>query len=146
MINDDAITQEIQDEWDGVRSFQSRIQASLNMSGGMGSTGAPHHLRNISHNLTLLFAFSVLENALTKLCSQDPSIRTPIGLKALMRSSKKVVEWKNFSLIDTARKERDKVAHKREILDRTDCWKYIDGIESELLAWKLISNPEQFIH
>ena len=67
MIQDNSIKQEVEDEWQGVRSFQSRIQRHLNASGGMGRVGATHQLRNISHNLTLLFAFSVLETVLKQL-------------------------------------------------------------------------------
>ena len=144
--NYEEIKQEIQDEWDGVRSFQLRIQANLNMSGGIGVGGAPHQLRNISHNLTLLFAFSVLEKALKQLRDENVFKESCNGLKALMRSSKTGVQWKNFSLIDKARCERNKVAHDQKILERSDCWKYIDGIERELVSWNVVSKPKPFNH
>lgn len=120
MIQDNLIRQDIEEEWKGVRSFQSRIQAHLNMSNGIGSVGATHQLRNISHNLTLLFAFSVLETTLKQLMDENVFNESRNGLKALMDSSKANVPWQDFSLIDAAREERNKVAHDQEILERGD--------------------------
>lgn len=146
MIQDPSIKQEVQEEWDGVRSFQSRIQAHLNISGGIGSTGATHQLRNISHNLTLLFAFSVLEKTLKQLRDEGVFQEKDNRLKKLMYSSKNRVPWQDFSLIDKAREDRNKVAHQQGILERAECWKYIDGIEKELVTWKVIVNPKPFTH
>ena len=146
MIQDPSIKQEVQEEWDGVRSFQSRIQAHLNISGGIGSTGATHQLRNISHNLTLLFAFSVLEKTLKQLRDEGVFQEKDNSLKNLMYSSKNDVPWQEFSLVDKAREDRNKVAHQQEILERAECWKYIDGIEKELVTWKVVVNPKPFTH
>ena len=146
MIQDLTIKQEVQEEWDGVRSFQSIIQAHLNVSGGIGSTGATHNLRNISHSLILLFAFSVLERTLKQLRDEGKFQERYNGLKKLMHSSKNSVTWRDFSLVDNAREDRNKVAHLQEILEMADCWKYIDGIEDELVSWKVIANPRPFNH
>ncbi len=146
MIQDNSIKYEIQEEWKGVRSFQSRIQAHLNISGGIGSVGATHQLRNISHNLTLLFAFSVLETTLKQLRDENIFKESCNGLKALMYSSKPNISWQDFTLIDEAREERNKVAHDQEILERGECWKFIDGIENELVSWKVVSAKIPFDH
>jgi len=146
MIQDSTIKQEVQEEWDGVRAFQLRIQAHLNVSSGIGSTGATHQLRNISQNLTLLFAFSVLEKTLKQLRDEGLFQEKYSGLKKLMHSSKKVLPWQDFLLIDKAREDRNKVAHQQEILERAECWKYIDGIENELVSWKVVVNPKPFNH
>lgn len=146
MIQDSTIKQQIEDEWKGVRSFQSRIQAHLNISGGIGSVGATHQLRNISHNLTLLFAFSVLETILKQLRDENIFKENKNGLKALMHSSKPSILWQNFGLIDKARDERNKVAHDQKILERGLCWKFIDGIENELVAWQVVSAKIPFNH
>jgi len=146
MIQNSTIKQEVQEEWDGVRSFQSRLQAHLNISGGIGFTGATHQLRNISHNLTLLFAFSVLERTLKQLRDEGMFQGKYNSLKKLMHSSKSMVPWQDFSLIDKAREDRNKVAHKQKILERSECWKYINGIENELVFWKVIGTPKPFNH
>ncbi|MDH3689459.1 MAG: hypothetical protein OEU36_08265 [Gammaproteobacteria bacterium] len=146
IIQDNAKKHEIEDDWKGVRSFQSRIQAHLNISGGIDSVGATHQLRNISHNLVLLFAFSVLETTLKQLGDEKVFRGKTNGLKALMYSSKTNIPWQDFDLIDKAREERNKVAHDQEILERGECWRFIDGIENELLSWKVISNKIPFNH
>ncbi len=146
MIQDKVKKQEIEADWRGVRSFQSRIQVHLNISEGEGAVGATHQLRNISHNLALLFAFSVLETTLKQLRDEKAFEEKRNGLKALMDSSKTNISWQDFDLIDTARDERNKVAHEQKILERAKCWKYIDGIESELVSWNVVSNRIPFGH
>lgn len=146
MIRDAAIKQEIREDWDGVRMFQSRLQAHLNISGGMDSTGATHQLRNISHNLTLLFAFSVFERTLKQLKDEGIYQERSNFLKKLMISSKNNLNWKNYSLVDEAREERNKIAHQQEVLERGKCWEYIDAIEEELLSWNIIEKPKIFKH
>lgn len=147
MIKDGAKKKDIEEEWDGVRMFQSKIQAHLNASGGMGGVGSTHQLRNISHNLTLLFAFSVLEKTLVQLASEGVFKGSKYdSLKKLMNTSKKSISWVNLPLVHSAREDRNKVAHHKKILERGDCWKYIDAIEAELLSWKVIANPFLFEH
>lgn len=137
---------EIQEDWDGVRKFQSKIQAHLNASGGVIGGGATHQLRNISHNLTLLFAFSVLETVLKQLRDEGVFSEKSNGLKKLMYSSKKGLTWVDFKVADKARNERNKVAHQQETLERADCWKFIDAIEKELISWTIVVNPHVFNH
>jgi hypothetical protein len=146
MIKDSTKKQEIEDDWKGVRSFQSRIQTHLNISGGIGSIGATHQLRNISHNLVLLFAFSVLETTLKQLRDENVFKEKNNGLRGLMYSSKSSVPWQDFGLIDNARENRNEVAHDQVILERDECWEYIDGIENELVSWKVVSNRIPFNH
>ncbi len=63
-----------------------------------------------------------------------------------MYSSKTNLSWQDFDLIDKAREERNKVAHDQEILERGECWKFIDGIENELVSWNVVSNKIPFDH
>lgn len=63
-----------------------------------------------------------------------------------MYSSKSNIPWQDFDLIDTAREERNKVAHEQVILERGICWEFIDGIENELVSWKVVSNKLPFNH
>ena len=84
MIMDPTILKQIKEEWDGVRLFQSKIQRHLNVAGGIIGGGSTHDLRNISHNLTLLFAFSVLERTLKQLKSEGVFSAKSNGLENLM--------------------------------------------------------------
>ena len=146
MIKNVTLKKKIQKDWDGVRKFQSMIQAHLNASGGIIGGGATHQLRNISHNLMLLFAFSVLETALKQLRDEGAFAGNSNSLKRLMYSSKNNLTWIDFKLIDEARDKRNKVAHQQKTLSRADCWKYIDAIEKELVSWNIVVDPYMFSH
>jgi hypothetical protein len=94
----------------------------------------------------LLFAFSVLETTLKQHRDDKVFEEKRNGLKSLMHSSKSKLSWLDFDLIDKARDERNKVAHDQKILERGECWMYIDGIESELVSWNVVSNKIPFDH
>lgn len=146
MIIDPPILKEIKEEWDGVRLFQSKIQRHLNAAGGIIGGGSTHDLRNISHNLTLLFAFSVLERTLKQLKSEGVFSAKSKGLENLMLGSKSKLPWQDYVLVNKARVDRNKVAHCKKTLERGECWKYIDAIEAELKMWKIVSKPKVFSH
>lgn len=146
MIQDKAKQADYQKEWNGVRAFQNRIQANLNASGIMFGTGATHAIRDISHNLVLLFAFSVFEDVLKQLKAEKYFVSDNNHLGNLMHKSKKYLPWQNFPLIDEAREKRNDIAHDQTLLPRGDCWKYIDAIENELVKWGVIKSQATFQH
>jgi hypothetical protein len=146
MIQDKAKQADYQKEWNGVRAFQNRIQANLNASGMMFGTGATHAIRDISHNLVLLFAFSVFESVLKQLKAEKYFVSKNNSLGNLMHKSKKYLPWQNFPLIDEAKEKRNDIAHRQTLLPRGDCWKYIDAIENELVQWGVIKSQATFQH
>lgn len=94
----------------------------------------------------MLFAFSVFETTLKQLRDERIFNEHRNGLKALMYSSQQYIPWQDFDLIDEAREDRNKVAHDQEILERGECWRFIDGIENELVAWNVVSIKTPFNH
>ncbi len=149
MIKDKRKLQEYQDEWKGVRSFQAKVQRHLNVpSMGLGGSST-HELRNISHNLVLLFAFSVFENVLRQLKCEGKIETSSERLCKIMKASKSAesaVQWSNYDKIVEVHKERNNVAHEQKIIEREKCWEYIDAIESELVGWQILSAPIPFKH
>ena len=148
MIKDKNELEKFRKEWISVRKFQAKIQCHLNAAGmgGIGTLGSTHELRNISHNLTLLFAFSVLEKVLRQMKDEGNFVAKDNKIGTLMHSSKKVIPWANFTLIDQARDDRNKIAHYQEIFERGKCWDYLDAIEAELILWKILPAPIPFEH
>ena len=55
-----------------------------------------------------------------------------------MSSSQSALPWQNYALVDEARNRRNDIAHRREIFERGDCWKYVDAIEVELRKWRIV--------
>ena len=101
MIKDKNKLEKFRKEWISVRKFQAKTQRHLNAAGmgGIGALGSTHELRNISHNLTLLFAFSVLEKVLRQMKDEVYFVAKDNKSGTLMHSSKKVIPWANFTLI-----------------------------------------------
>ena len=146
MIQDKVKQADYQKEWNSVRKFQNRIQANLNASGMMFGTGATHAIRDISHNLVLLFAFSVFEDVLKQLKAEKHFTSDNNNLGNLMHGSQNDLPWQNFLLVDEAREKRNEIAHDQTILPRDDCWKYINAIENELVQWGVIKVQVTFQH
>ena len=146
MIQDKAHRVNYQKEWNSVREFQNRIQANLNASGMMFGTGTTHAIRDISHNLVFLFAFSVFEDVLKQLKAEKYFTADNEKLGHLMHKSKDCLPWQDFPVVDEARLKRNSIAHDQTILPRDDCWQYIDAIENELVQWGTIKRQATFQH
>jgi hypothetical protein len=135
-----------QKDWNGVRGLQNRIQALLNAPlTGIGGF-VPHGLRDISHNIVLLFGFSVLEDVLKQLRDEDQFNEKSNMVGKLMFASRDFISWSDFELINEAREKRNDIAHDQKIIYRDDCWKYIDAIETELVSWGIIKRQKVFRH
>jgi hypothetical protein len=146
MIKDRESQVVYQKEWNSVREFQNKIQRHLNAaSTGIGSD-VTHDLRNISHNLVLLFAFAVIEDVLKQLREDGIFKENSNMVSKLMSSSRTVIPWSNYDLVDEAREKRNEIAHDQKLISRSDCWKYIDAIENELVSWKVIQRQICFKH
>jgi hypothetical protein len=98
------------------------------------------HLANIAHNLPFLHACSVLNDILEQLRDENHFQCKGRTLGALVKESEHHLPWNNFALIKEIVWRRNGLAHHSNILPREDCWRYIDAIEQELVAWKIV-NP-----
>lgn len=146
MIKDQAKVLDYQKDWNGVRDLQNRIQALLN-AGLTGIGGlVPHGLRDISHNLVLLFGFSVLEDVLKQLRDEGQFMEKSNMVGKLMYASRNFISWSDYKLVHDAREKRNNIAHDQKIISRGDCWKYIDAIETELVSWGIIERQKVFRH
>ena len=141
VISDDAVLDEVRRTWGTVRIFQAKVKTNL-FAGMQGLGGVPQSMEfwDLSHSLVLLFAFSVLEDVLKQ-------VRTEQGLKcgpqlgAMKDASRDMLPWADFDTVDTARECRNELAHDQVIPPRADSWEYIDAIERELIAWEILDGP-----
>ncbi len=146
MIKDRSRLVVYQKEWNSVREFQNKIQRHLSAaSTGIGGV-VSHDLRDISHNLVLLFAFSVLEDVLKQMEAEGIFNEKRNVLGKLMNSSRTVIPWSDYDLVDEAREKRNGIAHEQNLIYRVDCWKYVNAIENELVSWRLIQKQKSFKH
>ena len=61
-----------------------------------------------------------------------------VNLEALMRGSRSTLSWVNYPLVDEGRQRRNDVAHRQSVLPESDCYRFIDAVEAELLSWRII--------
>ena len=64
-------------------------------------------------------------------------------LKEMMKKSRHILPWQDYATVDEGREKRNGVAHRREILERASCWKYLDAIEAELVSWGIVGKVTQ---
>jgi hypothetical protein len=93
------------------------------------------------YNLPLLLAYAVLDQVLEELIDQGTipwkGGRRLLGAK--IAASRNVLLWKDYLLIDKGKAARNDLAHEARLLNRTECFRFIDAVESELRAWNVVS-------
>lgn len=138
MIRDTQVRCEIEQEWNAVRKLcaDSHRLAMLPVGAIINET-PPESF----YNLPLVLAFAVLERVLTQLgderaIPEAPGRRPPLG--ARMGESKEALRWQDYALVERGRNKRNDLAHKATLVQRADCFKFIDAIEVELRAWGVL--------
>jgi hypothetical protein len=61
-----------------------------------------------------------------------------IFLGKLIKASEKKLPWQAFALIKEGAKRRNDIAHHGAVVPRGECWKYIDAIKTQFLAWGIL--------
>ncbi len=138
MINDANTLSEIRKDWNGVELLRDKLQRSaFAAASGIGGT-FPFVLANAAHNLPFFHAYGVLNDVLEQLAKERHFTCKSTKLGALMNNSKNALPWHDFNLVDEGRDFRNKVAHEGDLLNRGDCWKYVDAVKAELCGWKVL--------
>lgn len=138
MIRDTNIQKEIQSSWAGVEALREQLQVSAFASQIGGDGIFPFKLLNAAHNLPFMFAIAILNDALEQLAIEGQIDCKSSKLGPLLGKSKDTLPWCNFTLIEQGVGLRNDLAHRGRLLERGDCWIYIDAIKAELSAWKII--------
>jgi hypothetical protein len=137
VIRDPNTLREIRDSWQTV--VETERTASVTMikafNSGIPAGSEPAEL---FWGLLLIFAFSVLEDALLALRDQGEFSSKSSSLKNLMDNSRGTLIWQAFALADDGRERRNDVAHRRMTFPPTQCEKYIDCIGAELKNWGIL--------
>lgn len=137
VIKDTNALAEIRQSWDGVEALRTRLQVNAFASVGFAGT-FPFTLANAAHNLPFIHAYAVLNDTLKQLAVEGHFSCKSIFLGELLKRSETVLPWRDFSLISVAVERRNDVAHRGLLLERGDCWTYIDAAKTELCAWGII--------
>jgi hypothetical protein len=106
----------------------------------MGSFGGvfPFVLSNAAHNLPFIHAYAALNDVLEQLADEGHFNCKSIFLGELLKRSEQALRWEDFALVSAGAACRNDVAHRGQLLDRADCWKYVDAVKAELSAWAVL--------
>ena len=137
MITDPKILASIRSQWRVVKRFceSSHVQY-LSPCGAYINETPPERF----FNLPLILAFSVLDQVLKELIQQGrvPHLNSSDLLGARMKSARSAIAWQNYSYVECGKKERNAIAHEGKLLDREACLAFINAIEIELCAWRVL--------
>jgi len=137
MIADVAELRKVRLEWRFVLESRDRVARNL-ASGASSGIGVSHEFRDFSYCLCLLFACSVLEHVLLQLRDEGVFKSKSTMLGPMMAESKGILPWHDYGAVDRARECRNSIAHERKIPERKETWRYIDAVETQLNAWKIL--------
>jgi hypothetical protein len=138
MIRDATVSAEIRKNWAGVEALRTTLQASAFASMGVIGGIFPFALLDAAHNLPFMHAFAVLNDVLEQLALEGHFNCKSRFLGALVQNSEKALLWRDFALVSVGVDRRNDVAHRGQLLDREECWKYVDAIKSELSGWGIL--------
>ena len=137
MITDPKILASIRSQWRVVKRFSESSHAQyLSPCGAYINETPPESF----FNLPLILAFSVLDQVLKELIQQGsvprPSGRGFLGEK--MQTARSAIAWQNYDYIERGKVQRNAIAHDGNLLDRATCLAFINAIEIELCAWRVL--------
>ena len=140
MIQDAETLAEIRRCCAGVGALRAKLNRSAAASFAL-PMAYPFHLANAAHNLPLVHAFAVLNDALEQLRNEGKFECNGRELGRLMSASRHALNWQDYNLIFEGKNRRNDVAHRGDLLGREECWQYIDAVMRELANWGVAEEP-----
>ena len=95
-------------------------------------------------NLPLVLAYALLDEVLAELIGQGVFVCSPRGkapalLGAKMSASKGALPWIDYAAVEAGKEARNELAHQGKLLPRQECFRLIDLIGAELVAWSVLA-------
>lgn len=134
MIIDPVAKNEILQNWKGLIKLKNSFHTMYLTKGGLVSNSTPQEF----YNLPFMLAYTVLDEVLEQLKNEGVFSCNTWMLGPKMKKSRNKIPWKNYDLVNSGKGSRNDLAHKAITLNKTDCLKYIDAIETELKAWEIL--------
>lgn len=134
MIGKKKISESLVCDWQGVRGTLALVKSNMN---GAFSAGGTVRFADLSYGLVLPLAFSVLHRALIELRGEKVFLCSSNALESLMQSSRNALPWVDYRAVRIGREVSDNFVHNQRIPTSATTWKYVDAIETELVAWNI---------
>lgn len=139
MINDSFLLYNICKSWEGVHKLKYSHRL-VTLIPGAGLIGTGSFINSDFWNLPFILSYSILDEVLIILKDQGVyqcNKRSPM-LGKKMEASRNYIPWQDYDLVSDGRKARNKLAHEAILLPKRQCFIYIDAIEVELKAWRIL--------
>ena len=137
MIKDAVALREIQMQWAGVLALRDKIQRHVFASSGIGGV-YPKFAADCAHNLSFLYACSVLNAALLQARNEGVFACKSFFLGTLVRAAEHHLKWVDYRALVEMVDKRNQLAYDGALLPRGDCWRYLSVVESELRGWSIL--------
>jgi hypothetical protein len=138
MIADTAVLSEIRLTWQGAKKLRARLKANVIANPGAIGSQPSVTLADVAHNLPLIQAFAVLNDVLEQLRDEGRFKCKGRLLGQLMAASTSALPWRDYDLVALGVAKRNDVAHKAKVLKRADCLRFMNAVEAELAAWRVL--------
>jgi hypothetical protein len=137
MVRDPKARSHIAQEWAAVRKLCASSHRQSQIPGGPFMNETPPES---FYNLPFLLAYAVLDQMLAELIDQGTiqcqKKRPLLGDK--MAASSNAIPWQDYALVDSGKTARNELTHDARLLGKADCFRFIDAIENELKAWRVL--------
>lgn len=137
MVQNEQAKAAFEEDWAGIQKLRAYEHVSYQLDGVRISVGGA--TPEAFWNLPLILAYSVLDGVLNNLRDQGVYKCKSWKLGDKMEASyRQHLPWQNYKLVSEGREERNRLAHEAMIVPKHKCFIYIDAIEKELTAWKIL--------
>lgn len=133
MIADPEIREGIASDWNVVRKLLSSGLSRASPSGWTQESRPSEY-----YNLPFILAYAVLDQVLNELINQDVFQCKSWMLGKKLEASRVSLSWQDYDMIEAGKNARNSLAHEAQLLSETQCRTYIECIERELHAWRLL--------
>jgi hypothetical protein len=129
----------LQAEWQTVVEMRERIQNLIISTFAFNATVSPV-FGDIFYNLPLRLAFDVLKKVLLQAKDEGLILASQQRLADLMDSAVTSLPWNNWQSLRNAVRRRNEVVYEGKHLGDEQCLQDIADVESQLIAWRIITS------
>jgi hypothetical protein len=129
----------LQAEWQTVVQMRQRVQELVNATFAFEASTSPA-FGDILYNLPFRLAFDVLKKVLLQARDEGLITTSQQRLADLVDNASDTLSWNNWQAIHEAVRRRNEVVHEGKLLGDEQCLQDIADIESQLIAWRIISS------
>ncbi len=143
-IRKDRARRELSDRWEAITKLSGKLGPTTYLLPGAGLFNAPGSPDG-AYSLLVLLANGILEEALRQArregqfpCDRGEDDGEPFA-KELIHASEGLVAWSDAEGVLDGVEKRNRLAHRAELLTKSESLEVVDRIGAQLRAWGLLT-------